>query len=123
MPASGYRQFVPEIPESAFDRAAHGLLDALPPGMSATTVFGHPDCPPGAALVEPIDCCWSFEHGAAKIIERLSLGTFNAWLVNWMCEPAVPNSPVSAPIVDSLEPPARRPWVLRHPDVGLQVFP
>jgi hypothetical protein len=122
-----YRRFIPTIPESPFDRRALDLLAAIPPGITIAASFGRPDCPPGTAAVEPIGCCWAFGSGATQVIERLSLGTANAWRVGWLCEPeadpAAMDSPTSAFVDDPGGSPSTHPWFVRHPDVGLSVFP
>ncbi len=123
------KEYIPDIPETAFDRIALSLLEILPPGAPVTVDFGHADCPPGAALIEQIGCCWDFRKGSASIVERLSLGAANAWRIAWLCEPpasqAGPGGPVGALSDVASQPPAEtgRVWFVRHPDVGLTVFP
>jgi hypothetical protein len=125
----GYQRFISTIPETPFDRLVLDFLAAIPGGMAITTRFGLPDCPPGMAVVEPIGCCWEFGGGAAKVIERLSLGAANVWVVNWLCEPdgdadpTVIGSPGSAATGELSNASPRGPWFVRHPDVGLSVFP
>jgi len=129
MAAALYKEFIPEIPETDFDFVTRSALAALPPGASATAVFGRSDCPPGAVVVEPVDCCWDFRKGAASVIDRLSLGDANVWRVNWMCEPPETVAGAAIPVdsrheeIPAIQPPVRRAWFVRYDDVGLAVFP
>lgn len=127
MLASDFRISDPSIPESPFDRAVLGLLDALPHGSSATIGFDSHDCPVGMAMVETLGCCWYFGGSPMKVIERLSLGRANAWRLDWICEPGSGAANRSGLVNDrSGDINARhptQPWNLLHADVGLSVFP
>lgn len=120
-------EFVPSIPQTELDRSALALRASCLGASPLTAAFGHGDCPAGAAGIESLGCYWNFDAGATKVIERLSLGTSNAWRLAWICEPdtATGTAPLSraepARVLASL--PSKQHWTVRHDMVGLSVFP
>ena len=118
-----YRLRVPSIRETAFDRAVLALLDELPAVPSGTIRFDNQICSPGSALIEPLGCCWDFGNGPTAVIERLSLGNANAWRTDWICEPDLKGERAQDANPVARESSVFRPWTVRHPDVGMSVFP
>ncbi len=94
----------------------------IPAGETPRLILGREDCPGGEIFVPQLGCCWNFEAGAVRTIERLSQGRSNVWKMAWTC--------VGEDIDQSLGPAGdrsavdqRRPWRVDHPDGGIFVFP
>gem|GEM_PF-3182010 len=119
---SPYHRFNPAIPETNLDKSVTALLGSIPVGHWPGLMIGRDECPDGEIYVPALGCCWTFESGAVKAIERLSQGTSNVWKLAWTCDGE--DLGQSTHMSHELSPvDQRRPWRVDHPDGGIFVFP